>query len=209
VLDVGDDNIAVKAGGDRKSPGNRPSCTNFTVTDCTFLHGHGLSIGSETYGGMDGMTVRNCTFDGTTSGIRMKSNRERGGLVRNLRYDGISMVNVKTPVSITSYYPKTPAKPSDDPAMPVKLPAPEWKNIEISNLTATGSKNAGVIWGLPELPVTGVTFRKVTISAETGMKIYNARDIRLIDTSITVSKGDKIITENAMVSGLPAKAPGN
>lgn len=201
-LDVGDDNIAVKAGGDRKSPGNRPSCTNFTVTDCTFLHGHGLSIGSETYGGMDGMTVRNCTFDGTTSGIRMKSNRERGGLVRNLRYEGIRMNNVKTPVSITSYYPKTPAKPSDDPVMPVKVPAPEWKNIEISNMTVTGSKSAGVIWGLPELPVIAVTFRNVSISAETGMKVYNALDIRFIDSSLTVKKGEKIISESAEIRGV-------
>lgn len=202
LLDVGDDNIAVKAGGDRKNTGNRPSCTNFTITDCTLLHGHGLSIGSETYGGMDGMLVRNCTFDGTTSGIRMKSNRERGGLVRNLRYEGIRMNNVKTPVSITSYYPKTPAKPSDDPGMPPKLPAPEWRNIEISNLTVTGSKNAGVIWGLPELPVTGVTFRNVNISAEMGMKIYHAREVRFINSSITVEKGDKMLTENAGVSGL-------
>ena len=172
------------------------------MTDCTFLHGHGLSIGSETYGGLNGLTVRDCTFDGTTSGIRMKSNREKGGLVENLCYENITMNHVKTPISITSYYPKTPVKPSDDPATPVKIPAPLWKNIVIRNLKAVDSTNAGVIWGLPELPVTDVTLESVNISATTGMRIYNARGIRFTNSTISNQQGEKLMIENAEVSGL-------
>ena len=45
-IDVGDDNVAIKAG--KKIPGREFACEDITVTDCTFLHGHGMSIGSET-----------------------------------------------------------------------------------------------------------------------------------------------------------------
>ncbi len=46
TIDAGDDNIAVKPGSGR-TPGNK----NYTITNCKFLHGHGMSIGSGTSGG--------------------------------------------------------------------------------------------------------------------------------------------------------------
>ena len=48
-IDVGDDNIAIKAS---KSHGREFACENITVTDCLFQHGHGMSIGSESAGGV-------------------------------------------------------------------------------------------------------------------------------------------------------------
>jgi polygalacturonase len=200
TFDVGDDNIAVKASafGD----GSKPSCENFTVTDCTFLHGHGLSIGGQTPGGMLGMKVSNCTFKDTGAGIRMKASREQGGLVENLSYDHITMTNVKNPIFITGYYPKMPQNPADDPAQPANTRGPIWRNITISNLTVTGSPNAGTIWGVPELPVSNVKLTNVKISAKEGMKIYNAKGVHFSSSQITVEKGDKLMLYNAQVDGL-------
>jgi len=201
-IDVGDDNIAVKAGKGTPPEGKTAVCGNFTVTSCTFLHGHGLSIGSETDGGLDGMRVSVCSFEGTTAGIRMKSNREKGGVVQNLSYDRISMKNVNTPVQITSYYPKTPSNPAEEDSVSLSPLAPIWKNITISNLKAVDSANAGVLWGLPKTPITDVTFKNVDIEAVTGMTILNAKGIRFDQSSITVQKGIKLTTSNADVSGL-------
>jgi polygalacturonase len=50
TADVGDDNIAIKSGR-INSPGPDAPSRNITISDCTFLHGHGLSIGSELAGG--------------------------------------------------------------------------------------------------------------------------------------------------------------
>ncbi len=76
-IDVGDDNVAIKAG---KKPAEREfACENITVTDCAFLHGHGMSIGSETAGGVRNVTVKNCTFENTENGIRIKSQAGKGG----------------------------------------------------------------------------------------------------------------------------------
>ncbi|HWB54625.1 MAG TPA: glycoside hydrolase family 28 protein, partial [Tepidisphaeraceae bacterium] len=81
-IDTGDDCIAVKPSGHVFTP----SCQNIQISNCTFLHGHGMSIGGQTPGGLRNMTVENCTFDGTDAGIRMKAHRGAGGLVEDLTY---------------------------------------------------------------------------------------------------------------------------
>jgi len=59
-IDVGDDNIAIKSGrDDPMHPG--AATANLVVRDCTFLHGHGLSIGSETSGGVQNLLAENIT----------------------------------------------------------------------------------------------------------------------------------------------------
>ena len=102
------------------------------------------------------MTVDHLTMNGTTSGIRMKSARDRGGLVHNLTYSNITMTNVQNPVFITSYYPTLPTDPTTDTAMAITATTPIWQNITIKNLTATGSTNAGILWGLPEEKISVV-----------------------------------------------------
>src|SRR5207253_1217248 len=103
TIDTGDDNIAIKA--HKAAKAGRPSCEHFLVEDCTFRRGHGMSIGGQTPGGLRGLLVRNCTFDGTEAGIRMKAPRGEGGLVEDCTYEKITMRGVKVPIFITSYYP--------------------------------------------------------------------------------------------------------
>jgi polygalacturonase len=47
--DTGDDDVAIKSGL-ANSPGGDDPSKNITITDCTFDHGHGVSIGSEIAG---------------------------------------------------------------------------------------------------------------------------------------------------------------
>jgi len=98
-IDVGDDNIAHQGG--QKDPGTRFQSEDITVTDCVFRHGHGMSIGSETAGGVRNVTVKNCTFENTENGIRIKSDTRRGGIVENLVCDGITMKNVNPAITFT------------------------------------------------------------------------------------------------------------
>ena len=194
TLDVGDDNVAVKAG--RAVPGRAAACENITVSDCTLLHGHGLSIGSETAGGVNNFTVRRCTFNGTTSGIRIKTGRERGGLVENITYSDLTMTNVDWPISITCYYPKVP---KEDAAQPVTATTPVFRKIKITNVIASSPRTAGQIVGLPESLVSEVVLENVNLSAPTGLTVRNAKDIELKNVKIDVEKGDPLILENAQV----------
>jgi polygalacturonase len=93
TIDCGDDNIAIKAA--KKIEGREFASEDITVTDCTFKHGHGMSIGSETTGGVRNVRVKNCTFENTDNGIRIKSDRTRGGRVEDIVFEDIKMMNVR------------------------------------------------------------------------------------------------------------------
>src|SRR5215471_13038415 len=193
-ITCGDDNIAM--GG-----------TNLYVAYSFFGVGHGCSIGSITQKGTNGLTVDHMTFNGTTSGIRMKSARDRGGLVQNLTYSNITMTNVENPVYITSYYPSLPTDPTTDPAQPVTATTPYWQNITIQNLTVVGSTVAGIIWGLPEAPISNLTFDKVSIKATRGMQVFHATGVSFIDGSaVTVTTAPAVTTFDAAVTGIATQA---
>jgi polygalacturonase len=196
VMDVGDDNICIKSGA--TVPGRAFASDNITVMDCTFLRGQGLSIGSETLGGVRNVTVRNCTFDGTANGIRIKSQRGKGGIVENLNYDRLTMKNVDPAIVFTCYYL---TNSEGDTAQPVEKTTPIYSNIYISNVRATCPQDAGLIAGLPESPVTDVILENVQISAATGFTVKNAKGIHFRNVQITAAKGPPLITENAQVQG--------
>jgi polygalacturonase len=200
-IDNGDDNIALKP-VDVAYPGH-VSCENFLITDCTFKHGHGMSVGGQTPGGLKGLVVRNCTFENNDWGIRLKAPRGEGGLVEDCTYEDCTMKHVKIAILIESYYPKIPPDPTQDPSQPVDPTTPIWKNINITNVTATGSKTAGQIAGLPEMPVSGVTLTNVHISAGAAFEVYNAQGIKFVNSSLTIEDGPPaLITGNAKVEGI-------
>ena len=198
LIDVGDDNIAIKSG--KKVDGREFACENITITHCTFKHGHGMSIGSETSGGVRNVFVRHTTFEDTDNGIRIKSDRKRGGLVENVVCEDITMKNVRGAITITSYYPKIPAT---DTTQEVTATTPKYKNITIRNLTGTSSKSLGSIVGLPESSVENVIIDNVTLdAAEAGLEIRNARGVEFKNVKFTAKKGEPVIVQNAEVKGL-------
>jgi polygalacturonase len=198
LIDVGDDNVAIKAG--KKMPGREFTCEDITITDCIFKHGHGLSIGSETAGGVRNLTVKRCSFEGTENGLRIKSPRGRGGKVENLVYEDITMKNVAGAITFTCYYPKIPRT---DVAQAVAAGTPSFGNIRIRNLTATSTRAAGVIVGLPESPISGVVLENVEITAATtGLAIQNAKGIQLKKVHVTAKTGPPFVVEDAQVEGL-------
>ncbi len=206
-IDVGDDNIAIKSG--KKIPGREFACENITVTDCVFLHGHGMSIGSETIGGVSNLLVRNCTFENTENGIRIKSQRGRGGIVEDIRFENITMQNVDPAITFTCYYmnnsagdPVQPAAPKDGAMPAANLRIPVYRNIHIKNLTATCKRAAGMINGLPDSLISDVVLENVQITAATtGLQVRNAKGIQLKNVQITAASGPPLVEENAQVEG--------
>jgi polygalacturonase len=101
----GDDGIAIKAGSS--------SATNMTIENNHLYGTHGISIGSETNGGVSNILVRNNTISGTDShgnvstfnnGIRIKSDPTRGGLVQRVTYENTCMTGVQAPLAFTPFY---------------------------------------------------------------------------------------------------------
>ena len=208
-LDVGDDDVAIKAG--RKISGRDFESEDITVTDCTVLHGHGISIGSETAGGVRNVTVKNCTFENTENGLRIKSDTRRGGLVENISYENITMSNVVPAITFTCHYQQNSAGDPTPPASAQPGPAaaggkiPIYRNIRVTNLTAICPKSAGLIDGLLENCISNIVFENVSISAAKSFEIRNAKGIQLKNVSVTVANGNPFALENAQVSGLETK----
>src|SRR6185437_8166859 len=162
----------------------------------------------QTRGGLRNMTVRDCTFDSTQAGIRMKSSRGAGSLVEGVTYDHLRMKDVRVAILITSYYPSIPKAPGSDPAKPVDTLTPVWRHIRISNVTAAGSETTGRILGLPEMPVSDIVLTNVRIAARKGFEIIHARGVRFIRSEVDAAQGPRLSAIDAEVSGLdPAPRP--
>ncbi|MFY9746279.1 MAG: glycoside hydrolase family 28 protein [Acidobacteriaceae bacterium] len=188
--DVGDDDVAIKSGKANSEGPDDPS-RDITITDCTFLHGHGLSVGSEIAGGAQNIHAERIHFDGTDNGIRIKANRDRGSDVSALTFRDIDMKNVKNAIIISEYYPKI-LPPDPDPAQPVTRLTPHFHNITLENVTATDIVSAGAIAGLPEAPIRGVIMKNVRIEAQHGLAISNA-DVSGEKVTVQASDGSSII----------------
>ena len=102
-ISVGDDHIAIKGG---------TSVKNLTIAHNHFEAGHGMSIGSETNGGVSDVTVCDLSIDGTNTGlsggsangIRIKSDPSRGGLVQNIFYGDVCVRGLTNPIILTPMY---------------------------------------------------------------------------------------------------------
>jgi polygalacturonase len=190
-VSVGDDNFTCGGG-----------TSDVLITNCTYGYGHGVSIGSPTHGGVSNLTVINCTFNNTDCGIRIKSDRDRGGFLHHLSYLNLRMTNVGFPILIYAAYAATnreyralhkltPEIAATYPAAPLTERTPIYRDITFSNITATAQsgRRAGLIWGLPEAAVTNVLLKNVNITADKPFGIYNASGVRLVNSTILTPAG--------------------
>lgn len=192
--DVGDDDVAIKS-GEANSPGPDDPSRDITITDCIFLHGHGLSVGSEIAGGAQNIRAERIHFDGTDNGIRIKANRDRGNDVSALLFRNIDMKNVNNAIIISEYYPKI-LPPDPDPPQPVTRLTPHFHAITLENVTATDIASAGAIAGLPEAPIRDVVLKHVRIDAQHGLTISNA-DVSAERLTVHASDEGPPITKGA------------
>jgi pectin methylesterase-like acyl-CoA thioesterase len=100
--------IAESVGIRRSGSGRADASSHITVAHDRFYSGHGMSIGSETSGGVNAIFVSDLTIDGADNGIRIKSDPSRGGLVHNVIYEDICIRNVKNPILLTPHYTTFP-----------------------------------------------------------------------------------------------------
>ena len=205
-ISTGDDNFT--CGG---------NTSNVLITNCTYGFGHGVSIGSYTQGGVSNITVVDCTFNGTENGIRIKTDRDRGGFVHGMKYLNLRMTNVECPIVIYASYMATNREYRDlnklTPEIAAKYPTaavtgrtPVYRDLVFSNITATVQKGrrAGLIWGLPEMNVTNVLLEKINIKADKPFGIFSAQNVRLVDCNIVTPEGvNKIASTNAQVTITP------
>jgi polygalacturonase len=171
TIDTGDDNIALKGGGVGGDPTEK-----VLIVDCKFLHGHGVSIGSETEAGVHQVRVLHCSFENTGTALRIKSSRTRGGNVSDIRYTGITMKDVDVPITVSLFYDdrQSALKPEEKP---VTDRTPQISDISFKDITCDGAtRKAGEIIGLPESPISRLSLSNVRIRHAAGP--WTMQDVR-------------------------------
>lgn len=99
IIGTGDDCISI-------GPGN----SNLNISNVLCGPGHGISVGSlgKNLGETDvvGLTVRNCTLNGTTNGLRIKTWQSSPTPLKaaHFTYEDIIMNNVYNPIIIDQEY---------------------------------------------------------------------------------------------------------
>ena len=119
---TGDDNVAIKGG--------TGGITNMTVSHNHFYWGHGMSIGSETNGGVSKIRVFDLSLDGPDNGIRIKSNGSRGGLVHDVVYDDVCVRDSPNPITLDTGYTAAGTVEGNSP--------PTMRDITLHNVRASG-----------------------------------------------------------------------
>ncbi|MRX07924.1 pectin lyase fold-containing protein [Pseudoduganella sp. FT25W] len=154
---TGDDNVAVKAG-------NNGPTENVSIVHNRFYSGHGMSIGSETNGGVRRVLVEDLSMDGTTSGLRIKSDVSRGGVVDQVSYRNVCLRDVKTPIDISTRY----TKDAEGTQVPV------FTNIAFDDVHSV-SPGRVVVQGYDEQRPVQARLHDVSISGKADRRIEFAR----------------------------------
>jgi len=206
-ISVGDDCITLKSGRDEDGRRIGRPAENITITNCTMLNGHGgVVIGSEMSGDVRKVTISNCIFDGTDRGIRLKSMRGRGGVVEEIRVSNIVMKNIQLEaIKMNMEYQKTDTEP-------VSERTPKFRNIHISNVTASQTRQAANLLGLDEMSIQDVTFTNINMDARRGFEFRNVDDIEFHHVTINAETGPALMgtnVNNLELNGVKTQYPQN
>jgi polygalacturonase len=164
TFDVGDDAICIKSGkNDEGRKLGKPS-EYILIEDCTVYHGHGgVVIGSEMSGGVNNIEVARCSFLGTDTGLRFKSCRGRGGVVKNIFIRDIDMKDISNEAITfsTSYNIHTKSLQESTPE-----DIPEFRDFFIENVKCIGAKIGIHLSGLPEMPIKNIHLNNIFMKVD-------------------------------------------
>ncbi len=185
LLDVGDDGVCLKSGYNGDGWRVAKPTENVVVRNVTTLNCHGgMVIGSEISGDVRNVLAYDCLYDGSDTGIRLKSNASRGGVVENIYCRSISMRQIKKDaIQLVNNY---------DPSS-VPMGASAWttfRNINIKDIACAGAGAAANIQGVAQKPIENLTMENITITAKTGMKFNWVTGLKLIHVSSKPASGE-------------------
>ena len=205
-ISCNDDNICMKSGRDADGLRVNRVCEDIVVQKCKLFEGEGITIGSETSGGIRNVTIRDNVFSGTSNGFRLKSAKTRGGSVRDIVVRNLKMENVLRPFDFQyNWHPMYSYCRIPDgyegivpdywniltQEVPEKQGIPLAKNISIKNVEATVTNalndvEAFIIKGLKEAPFEKFVFENIKIEAMSYGIIENVKDLKFINVTVTI-----------------------
>ena len=126
--------------------------------------------------------MTDCRFIGTDVGLRFKSTRGRGGVVKDIWCDHIYMKDIVSyGVIFNLYYAGVAASDMQNDGksdiQPVDETTPEFRDMHFSDILCNGADQAVFVNGLPEMPVRNIAFKDSRFTAKKGAEVHFAENI--------------------------------
>lgn len=186
-FDCNDDCLSIKSGKDEDGRRvNRP-CEDIIIEKTTFAYGHGgAAMGSETSGGIRNVEIRDCIAEaGNWAPIRFKTQPSRGGVVENITYRNLELRDTKQFVEFNLEWNMRINVAGDTRVIPTV------RNVKVINVHGTVD-SAGMMHGLYDSYIEGITFENCDITANKGLVIENAHNVNTAGLKLTVKSGEAI-----------------
>lgn len=202
-----DDSICVKSGRDADGLRVNRICEDVLIQNCQVLTGCGVTLGSETSGGIRNVTIRNMKYHGTDCGFRIKSAATRGGVMEDILVEDLEMVNVKYPINMClnwhpaySYCEIPKGYEGEIPehwkvlaqSVSREMGVPQVKKLQIRNVRSwneegyEGCSRAFEVDAFPERPMENVVLEHVDIKAKEFGRIAGIKNWQWKDVNISV-----------------------
>lgn len=158
-IESGDDLVAVKSGWDhygiamarpssniivRRVSGTTPTCS-------------GVGIGSEMSGGIFNVTVDQLHVWDAAAGVRIKTDKGRGGYIENITIRNIKMERVKIPIRISRGSNDHPDEGWDPKALP------KIRGISFVNVVSVNTTKAPVLAGIMGTQFEEICMKNVSL----------------------------------------------
>ncbi|TGE03696.1 glycoside hydrolase family 28 protein [Hymenobacter fodinae] len=216
TFSAGDDAICIKSGRNEQGRKRAMPTENFIIRNCTVYRGHGgFVIGSEMSGGARNIYASNLTFIGTDIGIRFKTTRGRGGVVEDIFLENIDMKDIPGEAILFDMYymikdPTPQVAGSKErpvsPARPVDETTPQFRKIQMRNVTCNGARTAMLVRGLPEMAIKDISLENATLQSDKGLVCIEADNIRLKNVTLLPTSTDPVMevhnSQNITLDGI-------
>lgn len=162
-IESGDDLVAVKSGWDQYGIAMARPSTNIIVrrVSGTTPTCSGIGIGSEMSGGISNVLVEDLYVRNSAAGVRVKTDKGRGGYITNITISNLTMENVKIPIRFSRGSNDHPDEGWDPKAFPLV------KGIFFYNVTGIGIKQAPVLDAFEEAPFEGICLTNIQLDGIT------------------------------------------
>lgn len=176
TLSCGDDCFTLKSG--RAEDGlrvGRPT-ENVVIRYCLAEKGHGgITCGSETAAGIKNVYLHHCVFNGTRTGFRFKTRRNRGGGIWDIAYDNVRLIDVAEAftwdlLGSRMYMGELAQR---NPPLAVTALTPVVKDITIRNFIIESADRMMSMNTIPEVPTTGVLLENGVVRTNRIFKTLN------------------------------------
>ncbi|MGB8194143.1 MAG: glycoside hydrolase family 28 protein [Chitinophagaceae bacterium] len=195
TFDTGDDCIAIKSGKNPEGFFVAKPTRNVRITNCDFIRGHGISIGSEMSGGVSDVLVQDCKAGALLHGMQIKGTKDRGGYVKNVTVTDCQLLQI-TIFSAVNY------NNDGDPAPQI----PTFENFVFKNIDLSGasSKEPAInINGFkdPAHHLRDVSFTNIILPENAKVVVNDAERVKFVNVkSASGAKPEYVVTNGTDIS---------